>query len=49
MTLKIAFTNVISEAALPPITKSRFIKARDKFATLDMAIALSSYGAVVLN
>jgi len=49
MMLKIAFTNVIAEAALPPITKGRFIKTLDKFAAFDMALALSTYDAVVLD
>jgi hypothetical protein len=49
MMLKIAFTNVIADAALPPITKGRFIKTLDKFAAFDMALALSTYDAVVLD
>jgi truncated hemoglobin YjbI len=49
MTLKIAFTNVIAEAALPPITKGRLIKTLDKFAALDMAVAMSTYDAIVLD
>jgi truncated hemoglobin YjbI len=49
MMLKIEFTNVIADAALPPITKGRFIKALDKFAAFDMALALSTYDAAVLD
>lgn len=49
MTLKIAFTNVIVNTAIPPITKGRLIKTLDKFAAFDMAVALSAYDAVVLD
>ncbi len=49
MALKIAFTNIIAEAALPPITKGRLIRTLDKFAAFDMAVALSTYDAVVLD
>ena len=49
MTLKISFTNVIAETALPPITKGRLIKSLDKFVAFDMALALSTYDAVVLD
>jgi hypothetical protein len=49
MTLKIAFTNVIAETALPPITKGRLIKTLDKFAAFDMALALSTYDAEVVD
>ena len=49
MMLKIAFTNVIAEAALPPITKGRLIKTLDKFAAFDMALAMSTYEAFVVD
>jgi hypothetical protein len=47
--LKISFTEVIAEAALPPIRKGRLMKALDKYVALDMALALSTYGAVVFD
>jgi hypothetical protein len=49
MALKIAFTNVIAEAPLPPITKGRFIKMLDKFTAFDMAVAMSAYNAVLVD
>jgi hypothetical protein len=49
ITLKISFTNVIAKTALPPITKGRLIKSLDKFVAFDMALALSTYDAVVLD
>lgn len=49
MALKISFTEVLAEAALPPIKKGRLMKALDKYVALDMALALSTYGAVVLD
>ena len=49
MLLKIEFTRVVVEAPLPPITKGRLIKTLDKFAAYDMALALSTYDAAVLD
>ncbi len=49
MLLKIEFTRVVVEAPLPPITKGRLIKTLDKFAAFDMALALSTYDAAVLD
>ena len=47
--MKIAFTEVITEAALPPIRKGRLIKTLDKYVAFDMALALSTYNAVVVD
>jgi hypothetical protein len=49
MQQKMAFTNVIISAPLPPIQKGRLIIALDKYITLDMALALSIYNAEVLD
>jgi len=49
MVLKIAFTEVLAEAALPPIRKGRLIKTLDKYVAFDMALALSTYNAVVVD
>ena len=49
MVLKIAFTEVLADAALPPIRKGRLIKALDKYVAFDMALALSTYNAVVVD
>lgn len=49
MTLKIAFTEVLADAALPPIQKGCLIKALDKFVAMDMAVVLSTYDAFVLD
>lgn len=49
MMLKIEFTNVIVEADLPTATKGRLIKVLDKYIAFDLALALSTYGAVVVD
>jgi len=49
MIMKIAFTEVLAEAALPPISKGRLIKALDKYVAFDMALALSTYNAIVVD
>lgn len=49
MALKVSFTEVLIEAALPPIRKGRLVKALDKYVALDMALALSTYNAVVCD
>jgi len=49
ISLKIAFTDVIAKAPLPPITKGRFMKALDKYVAFDMALALSAYNVVVVD
>ena len=47
--LKIAFTEVIIDSQLPPITKGRMVKALEKYVAFDMALALSTYGATVVD
>lgn len=49
MRLKIAFTELVAEAPLPPIQKGRLLKALDKYVAFDMALALSTYDAVVVD
>jgi len=49
MGLKIAFTELLADAPLPPIKKGRLIKALDKYVAFDMAIALSTYDAVLVD
>ena len=49
MALKIAFSETIADSPLPPINKSRLLKALDKFVALDMALALSTYDAAVVD
>jgi len=47
--LKIAFIEVIIDSPLPPIKKGRLVKALEKYIALDMALALSTYGATVFD
>ena len=47
--LKLAFTEVIIDSALPPIKKGRLVKALGKFIALDVALALSPYEAALLD
>jgi hypothetical protein len=49
MALKIAFSEVLAKSALPPIQKGRLLKTLDKYVAFDMALALSTYGAVVFD
>lgn len=49
MILKIAFTDVIADTPLPPLQKGRLIKALDKYIAFDMAVALSTYDAAVVD
>jgi hypothetical protein len=49
MTFKIAFTDILADTALPPIKKGRLIKALDKYIAFDMALALSTYSAALLD
>jgi hypothetical protein len=48
-TLKGAFTEVIIDSQMPPIKKGRLIKALDKYVAFDMALALSTYNAIVFD
>ena len=47
--LKISFTEVIIDSQLPPITKGRMVKALEKYVAFDMALALSTYSAAVVD
>jgi hypothetical protein len=47
--LKIAFIEVIIDSQMPPIKKGRLVKALEKYIAFDMALALSTYGAVVFD
>lgn len=47
--LKISFTEVIIDSQLPPITKGRLVKALEKYVAFDMALALSTYSAAVVD
>ena len=49
MGLKIAFTELLADATLPPVKKGRLIKALDKYVAFDMALALSTYDAVLVD
>ena len=48
-TQKLAFTEVLADASLPPIRKGRLLKALDKYIAFDMALALSAYSAAVVD
>ncbi|MFA6267053.1 MAG: protoglobin domain-containing protein [Pseudolabrys sp.] len=47
--LKIAFTEAIIDSALPPIQKGRLVKTLGKYIAFDVALALSTYEAAVLD
>lgn len=47
--LKIAFTGAIIDSELPPITKGRLLKALEKYIAFDMALAMSTYSADLLD
>ena len=47
--LKIAFIEVIIDSPMPPIKKGRLVKALEKYIAFDMALALSTYSAVVCD
>lgn len=49
MVLKIEFVNVIVRSDLPVLTKGLLIKTLDKYVALDMALALSTYDAALLE
>jgi hypothetical protein len=49
MSLKITFTNVIVHTDLPVLTKGRLIQALDKYVAFDMALALSTYDATIVD
>lgn len=46
--LKIAYGDVIMNSDYGPVTKRKLIKTLDKYIAVDMALALSTYDAVVL-
>ena len=47
--IKIEFVNVIIQSDLPIATKGHLIKTLDKYVAFDMALALSSYGATIVD
>ena len=49
MVLKIEFANVIVRSDLSVLTKGLLIKALDKYVALDMALALSTFDAAILD
>jgi len=49
MKLKLAFIEVIIRSDLPAVTKGHLVKVLDKYVAIDMALALSSYDAAVLD
>jgi hypothetical protein len=49
MRLKLAFIEVILKSRLPVESKGRMIKTLDKYIAIDMALALGTYGPVVLD
>ena len=49
MALKIALTRIIVDAELPAMRKGGLIKTLDKYVAFDMALAMSTYNAVVID
>jgi len=49
MVLKIEFANVIVRSDLSVLTKGLLIKTLDKYVALDMALALSTFDAAILD
>jgi hypothetical protein len=49
MWLKLAFIEVIIRSELPAVTKGHLVKTLDKYIAIDMALALSTYDAVILE
>ena len=49
MALKIEFVNVIVRTDLPVLAKGHLIKTLDKYVALDMALALSTYDAAIVD
>jgi len=49
MRLKLAFIEVILKSRLPVESTGRMIKTLDKYIAIDMALALGTYGPVVLD
>jgi hypothetical protein len=49
MRLKLAFVEVIIRSHLPAVTKGQLVKTLDKYIAIDMAFALSTYDAVILD
>lgn len=47
--LKLAFIEVILRSNLPVATKGQLVKTLDKYIAIDMALALSTYDAVILD
>jgi hypothetical protein len=49
MRLKLAFVEVIIKSNFPAVTKGQLVKTLDKYIAIDMALALSTYDAVILD
>jgi hypothetical protein len=49
MRLKLAFVEVVIRSHLPAVTKGQLVKTLDKYIAIDMALALSTYDAVILD
>jgi hypothetical protein len=49
MWLKLAFIDVIIRSDYPAVTKGQLVKTLDKYIAIDMAFALSTYDAVILD
>lgn len=49
MAIKIEFVNVIVHANLATLTKGHLIRALDKYVAFDMALALSTYDAAIVD
>jgi hypothetical protein len=47
--LKLAFNEVIIKSELPAETKGHLVKTLDKYVAIDMALALSTYSAVIME
>jgi hypothetical protein len=49
MRLKLAFVEIIIRSDLPAVTKGQLIKTLDKYIAIDMALAMSTYDAVIVD
>lgn len=49
MRLKLAFVEIIIKSDLPAVTKGQLVKTLDKYIAIDMALALSTYDAVIVD
>lgn len=49
MRLKLAFVEIIIKSELSAVTKGQLVKTLDKYIAIDMALALSTYEAVIVD